>query len=121
MKSGKQPAWVAYAVLGGLAVAIVALSMRAAGPSGGTTEARDLVAHGAVLLDVRTPDEFRMKHLEGALNVPVDELRGRLADLPPKNVKLVVYCQSGARSAAATQVLKAAGYSVYDLGGMGNW
>lgn len=120
MKSGKQPVWVAYAVLGGLAVAIVALSMRGSG-GGGTTEARDLVAHGALLLDVRTPDEFRMKHLDGALNVPVDELRARLADLPPKDVKLVVYCQSGARSAAATQVLKAAGYSAYDLGAMGNW
>lgn len=121
MTAGKQSPWVAYAVLGGLVVAVVGLSMRASGDGGGTTEAHDLVAKGAVLLDVRTPDEFRMKHLDAAMNIPVDELPRRMAELPPKDVKLVVYCASGARSAAASRMLKEAGYSVYDLGAMGNW
>jgi rhodanese-related sulfurtransferase len=81
---------------------------------------RDMVANGATLLDVRTPEEFSAKHLDGAKNVPVDELQGRLAEIP-KGQPVVVYCHSGGRSAHAAKMLKGAGYDVLDLGGMKNW
>jgi rhodanese-related sulfurtransferase len=72
--------------------------------SGSKHNGRELVANGALLLDVRTPEEFRDRHLEGAKERPV-----------------VVYCRSGARSASAATLMKGAGYEVLDIGGIGNW
>lgn len=85
----------------------------------GHEEARKRVAAGATLLDVRTPLEFSMGHLEGALNVPVQELGMRIQEIPKGDV--VVYCRSGARSAAAAQLLEAQGYRVLDIGPMSAW
>ena len=81
--------------------------------------ARELVAAGATLLDVRTPAEFAGGHLDGALNIPVAELASRQAEVPRGRV--VVYCQSGGRSARAAGLLASAGYEVFDLGAMANW
>jgi phage shock protein E len=84
-------------------------------------EARRLVGGGALLLDVRTPAEFAGKHVDGALNIPVQVLGQRLGDVGSKDRPIVVYCQSGGRSARAAVELRAAGYTVHDLGGIGNW
>jgi phage shock protein E len=82
--------------------------------------ARALVAEGAVLLDVRSPSEFAGVHIEGALNIPVDQLAGRLGEVPEGAV--VIYCRSGRRSARAARVLAGAEREgVHDLGGMGAW
>ena len=77
----------------------------------------------AVLLDVRTPDEFAEGHIEGAVNLAVEELESRLNELPSdKATPIVVYCRSGRRSALAAEILVKAGYSaIYDLGGIQNW
>lgn len=93
------------------------------GPTLSGAEAQALVKGGAVLLDVRTPQEFAQGHVEGAINLPVGELPSRLDRLPAKKDQpIVVYCQSGRRSAAAVKVLAEAGYSkVFDLGAMSNW
>jgi phage shock protein E len=84
-------------------------------------EAKRLVAAGALLLDVRTPAEFAGGHVTGALNVPVQVLGQHLGDLGDKAREIVVYCQSGGRSARATAELRAAGFTAHDLGGIGNW
>lgn len=84
-------------------------------------QAKDLVTQGAVLLDVRTPAEFASGHVQGAKNIPVQELKTRLKELPPKAKSIVVYCRSGARSASASSMLRQAGYDVHDLGAMSNW
>lgn len=78
---------------------------------------------GAVLLDVRTPQEFAEGHVDGALNIPVQELESKLASLPAKKDQdVVVYCRSGIRSAKASGILKGAGFTrVHDLGAMSNW
>ena len=71
------------------------------------------------LLDVRSADEFAAGHLRGALNVPVQELNQRLAELGAKERPVAIYCRSGRRSAVAAQLLRAAGFtSVTDLGGL---
>jgi len=92
---------------------------------GGTTrgpEARKLVAEGARLLDVRSPGEFDGGHIEGARNIPAHELDGRVAELEPRDAPIVVYCQSGMRSAQAARTLARHGFSrVHNLGGFGNW
>ena len=80
-------------------------------------EARRRVAAGAVLLDVRTPGEFSEGHLQGARNIPVQELANRLAELP-KGSDVVVYCRSGGRSAVARQMLEGRGHTVLDVGPM---
>lgn len=83
-------------------------------------EAQALVAAGATLLDVRTPEEFASGHIDGALLVPVDELEGRLTEVS-RDRPVVVYCRSGGRSARAASILGEAGYEVHDLGGMSSW
>lgn len=96
------------------------------GPSGGGStavqgpEARRLVAAGATLLDVRTPEEFSDAHLEGARNIPVSDLGARMGEVP-RGRPVVVYCASGARSASATSMLRAAGYDARNLGMMSSW
>lgn len=82
--------------------------------------ARELVEQGAALLDVRTPGEFASGHPDPASNIPVNEVERRLAELD-RDRPVVVYCQSGRRSAAAAEVLAAAGYTVYDMGGVASW
>lgn len=86
------------------------------------TDARRLVQGGAKLVDVRSPDEFAGGHIEGAVNIPVQELDGRMSELGPKDTTVIVYCRSGARSAHAARMLKSAGYgAVHNLGAMGRW
>jgi phage shock protein E len=80
-------------------------------------EARRRVAAGAVLLDVRTPGEYADGHVQGAKNIPVQELAKRFGELPPK-ADVVVYCRSGARSAVASQMLNGRGHTVLDVGPM---
>lgn len=85
-------------------------------------EARQLVQGGARLVDVRTPGEFAAGHLDGALNVPVQDLAGNLKKIGPKDKPVVVYCASGARSATAARMLKANGFAtVRNLGAMSRW
>lgn len=85
-------------------------------------EARQVVAQGAMLLDVRTPEEFAAGHVLGAVNIPVDELERRLGELGPTDSPLVLYCHSGRRSARATRLLNGRGYNdVIDIGPMPNW
>jgi NADPH-dependent 2,4-dienoyl-CoA reductase/sulfur reductase-like enzyme/rhodanese-related sulfurtransferase len=75
-----------------------------------------LAAEGAQLLDVRTPAEFNCGHIDGALNVPIDELRDRLGKLD-RQKPIVAYCQVGQRGYLASRVLTQAGYGVANLSG----
>ena len=76
-----------------------------------------------VVIDVRTKVEFWLGHLEGAINIPVDQLPEAMASHPeitPES-RILVYCAAGARSAAAAQRLAAAGFAnVTDGGGIGD-
>jgi rhodanese-related sulfurtransferase len=73
------------------------------------------------LIDVRTPEEFAGGHIAGAVNIPVQEIAGRLGEVA-QDQPVVLYCRSGNRSAQAAQILDQAGYApVYDLGGIGAW
>jgi rhodanese-related sulfurtransferase len=86
--------------------------------------ARRLVASGAVLLDVRTPSEFADKHLPAAVNIPVEDLGARMADVEKltqgdRTKPIVVYCRSGNRSRKAEGMLRQAGYAqITDIGTM---
>ncbi|MBW2224987.1 MAG: rhodanese-like domain-containing protein [Deltaproteobacteria bacterium] len=100
--------------------AVLYLRFSAVRVSGG--DARALVAKGATLLDVRSPEEFGGGHIDGAINIPIQELSGRVDELDDKNHQIVVYCQSGGRSAMAKRLLERDGFtSVHDLGGIAQW
>lgn len=76
------------------------------------------IAAGATVLDVRSPGEFSGGAYRGAINVPLQELSGRLSRIP-RDRPVVVYCASGTRSAMAVRVLKKAGYAdVLNAGGL---
>ena len=69
------------------------------------------------LIDVRTAGEFEFAHIEGAINIPVDDLRSRLSEIP-KNKKLILYCAVGLRGYLASRILHQHGYTdVYNLSG----
>ena len=74
---------------------------------------------GAVLLDVRTPEEYRSGHIPGSKNIPLQTINRVGAVAENKDTALYVYCQSGARSRQATGVLKQMGYTnVNNIGGI---
>lgn len=81
-------------------------------------EAWTKIKAGALLVDVRTPDEYQT-HLEGAINIPYDNVRERLAEFgEDKNKVIVLYCKSGKRSGIAQEVLKDSGFTnVFNAGG----
>ena len=76
-----------------------------------------------ILIDVRTPQEYRERRIPGSILLPDYEIRDRAADvIPDKDARIVVYCRSGRRSAQSAHVLRDMGYeNVYDLGGMNSW
>ena len=66
------------------------------------------------ILDVRTIEEYNLSHIDGAINIPLDELRKNLKKLD-KSKKIVVHCHSGLRSYLACRILKQKGYNVKNL------
>jgi rhodanese-related sulfurtransferase len=85
-------------------------------------KARALVKDGARLVDVRTPAEHKAGHIDGSINVPVQELARRVSELGDKSKPVVVYCASGVRSASAAGILRRAGFTeVHDLGSIARW
>ncbi len=76
-----------------------------------------LAAEKAKLIDVRTPREYGNNGLEGADNIPLQQLSARLDEVGPKEEPVVLYCRSGNRSAQALDLLEEQGFEqVYDLG-----
>lgn len=75
-----------------------------------------LLREGAFLLDVRTVPEFQRGHIQGAVNIPIDEVRGRLHELPSDRL-LLVYCLTGIRSYFVCRILMQHGFQVRNLSG----
>ena len=74
---------------------------------------------GAVLLDVRTPEEYRGGHIPGSRNIPLQTIDSVSTVVENKDTSLYVYCHSGARSRQAAGVLKQMGYTnVNNIGGI---
>ncbi len=105
---------VVFAVIGLAVAAFYFMQMGSGGSGYGNVdvgEARDLIGEKGdlVILDVRTVSEFESGHLDGAINIPVDELSGRLSELNPDD-ELLVYCRTGNRSTTAVGILRENGY-----------
>ena len=91
--------------------------------SGG--EARLLMESGEpyILLDVRTEAEFDRRHIPGAILLPYAEIFDRApAELEDRDARILLYCETGRRSANAAEALAALGFTnVYDFGGIAAW
>lgn len=74
------------------------------------------------LLDVRTPGEYQQKRIKGARLIPIDQVQNRINEIP-RNRPIIVYCETGVRSALVGRYLDQLGYqSVYNLGqGIMGW
>ena len=72
-----------------------------------------------LLLDVRTTQEFAAGHLEGAVNIPHDQVQARISEIEEyKNKAVVLYCKVGGRAAMALEVLKKNGFqNLHNAGG----
>lgn len=81
------------------------------------------VKDGAILLDIRSPQEYKEGHLEGSVLIPEYELKLKAKKmLPNKEDLIIVYCSTGSRSKKAQKILQKMGYiNVYNLyGGLEN-
>jgi len=88
------------------------------------TDLTDLVAAhagGAVVVDVREPDEYAGGHVPGAVNIPLAQVPARVADVPAGG-RVFVVCASGNRSKKATDALRADGLDAVSVrGGTKGW
>ncbi|MFK4788945.1 rhodanese-like domain-containing protein [Microbacterium sp. ZW T5_56] len=80
----------------------------------------ELEGRGLPLIDVRETDEFAAGHVPGAVNIPMSEITGRLAELPSGAFDVI--CQAGGRSARVVEYLEAQGHDATNIdGGTGAW
>jgi len=107
-----------------LALAIASACSNPAPDGGGATanathEVWEAVRGGAVLVDVRTPDEFKEGHLAGALLIPYDEMAQRASEFgDDRDQTIVLYCRTGNRSGQAKGTLEELGFThVINAGG----
>jgi phage shock protein E len=114
--------------------ALLLLSLLTVSGCGGSVEGSEPKAayvqvkeQGALLLDVRTPEEFRQNRIKGAKNVPITELKQRLQEIETlvegnRDHPIVVYCARGYRASQARDILLDAGFKkVTNLGGIHDW
>ncbi len=76
----------------------------------------EIINSGAFLLDVRSNAEFKSGHVKGSVNIPLDRIQSEIEQLKGKS-KIVVFCQSGMRSAQAKSLLKNNGFENVVNGG----
>jgi len=82
-----------------------------------TREAAEaMVADGAIWVDARLPSEHQYDHIDGAINLPLNEIRQKSSDLE-RSLSYVVYCQTGRRSSAAAFILAQQGFDVVVMKG----
>ena len=84
--------------------------------SGPEADFAALVKEGALIVDVRTPGEFKSGHIKGSINIPLDEIRSKITELKGKNKTIITCCRSGNRSGMAESILKNAGMECYNGG-----
>lgn len=80
------------------------------------TDFAALVKEGALIVDVRTPGEFNSGHIKGSINIPLDNIQAKTAELKKKNKTIITCCRSGNRSGMAKSMLDGAGITCLNGG-----
>lgn len=84
--------------------------------------ARMEAEEGYVILDVRTPDEYSERHIPNAINIPVETIADKPAELDDLDQLIFVYCRSGNRSKQASEKLVELGFTnIVEIGGLNTW
>jgi phage shock protein E len=113
-----QVPWNSLAIL---AVIVAVFVWNAVRKSGNQKKLRAKIEAGAVVVDVRTKEEYTSGHFGGALHIPLDTLGKQLKKIGAHDRPVIVYCASGARAGQAASLLRSAGYSdVTNAGGLAN-
>jgi phage shock protein E len=101
-------------------VAVIAMVLMKRIASASPESLRKHLQGGALVIDVRSPEEYRSGHVPGALNIPLAELADTLPrEVPDKDKALLLHCQSGMRSLNGMRQLQRLGYkSVFNLGSL---
>lgn len=77
---------------------------------------KELVAKGALIIDVRTPGEYSDGHINKSINIPLNILPQKVNELKKKNKPIITVCRSGSRSGMAKSMLLKQGLEVYNGG-----
>lgn len=100
----------------------VLLALRFLNKGVGAVDKKDVIDYikgGALIVDVRSGEEYASGHYANAKNIPVDQVESRLSEFGDKERKIVVYCRSGGRSGRAKGILDANGFkNVVNGGGL---
>jgi rhodanese-related sulfurtransferase len=75
-----------------------------------------LVNSGAMIVDVRSPGEFNSGHINGSINIPLEEIKNKSGELKKKNKVIITCCRSGNRSGIAKSILDNQGIECYNGG-----
>ena len=87
---------------------------------GNSVDYKVLLSQGAVIVDVRTPGEFKSGHIKGAVNIPLDQVKNKVTDLKKKGKPIITCCRSGNRSGMAETIFSSAGIECYNGGAWNN-
>lgn len=79
---------------------------------------KDLIKEGAFLVDVRSPMEFSARHVRGSVNIPQDQIMGQIDQFINRK-HIIVFCQSGGRSARAKFILES--FGITQVTNAGSW
>jgi len=80
------------------------------------TDYKALMEKGAIIVDVRSPGEYKSGHIKGSINVPLETVKQKASELKKKNKPVITVCRSGNRSGMAKAVLAGNGIEVYNGG-----
>ena len=83
---------------------------------GDAVEARVLIEKGSAVIDVRTKAEYADGHLEGSINIPLDQIATKVKDIKKMKQPIVTICRSGARSGSAARILNDSGIEAINGG-----
>ncbi len=87
---------------------------------GNQQEILDLLQQKAIILDVRTGGEFKQGHVQGSVNIPLDQLRSQLPRLKKQNKPIVACCATGRRSGIAAELFRESGITSLNAGSWQN-
>ena len=76
-----------------------------------------ITEQGAIVVDVRSPEEFNSEHVDGSKNIPLGNIKAKASEIKSWKKPIILCCLSGGRASQALGILKAEGLEVYNAGG----
>ena len=81
---------------------------------------KEFLSRGAIIVDVRTPQEFKDGHVVNSLNIPVQQIEARVSTIKKKDKPVILCCKSGGRAARAKSILENNGIECVNAGSWGS-